>query len=66
VSRRSAGPWHLPLEAAVFRTLTVYPMGYNGPMDWLGLIVTVAAIGGFIYIARSWSQGGDGGSCGSS
>jgi hypothetical protein len=44
----------------------IYPMGYNESMDWLGLLFTVAAIGGFIYIARVWSQGGDDGSCGSS
>ena len=30
-------------------------------MDWLQLIITIGLIGGFIYVARVWSRGGDDG-----
>ncbi|GEM_PF-2182691 len=41
-------------------------MVYWGSMDLLQLLVTIGLIGGFIYVARAWSQGGDGGGCGTS
>lgn len=43
--------------------ITTYPLWYIHSMDWVELLITAAIVGGFIFIARSWGKGGDGGSC---
>ena len=40
-------------------TLMRYPLWYNYIVDLMSIIVTVALIGGFVFIARSWGKGGD-------